>query len=102
MKKIKLGFIFGLVFGFLDVLLMVPLDMPDKTIAMAGAFFSRFAIGFLIPNTDLSVPSWLKGVIIGLLLSLPDAIITKTYVPILGTGVVGGLIFGVVESRLRK
>lgn len=94
MSNLISGLIAGLVFGILDVLLMVPLPIKDKAIAMLGSFIGRFAIGFLIPNTSLPVDPWLKGLIIGLLLSLPDAIITKTYIPIIGVGVIGGIVIG--------
>ncbi|KKS87596.1 MAG: hypothetical protein UV61_C0001G0003 [Candidatus Gottesmanbacteria bacterium GW2011_GWB1_43_11] len=100
--KIKLGLLFGLVFGLLDVLLMIPLNMPDKAVAMTGAFFGRFAIGFLIPNTSLPTPSWFRGLVVGLLISLPDAIITKAYAPILGIGMVGGILIGVISNELER
>lgn len=100
--KIKLGILLGLVFGVLDVLIMIPISMPDKIVAMAGAFFGRFAIGFCIPNMNLPVPSWAKGLIVGLLLSLPDAIITNAYGPILGIGGIGGLVIGIVSGKFEK
>ena len=34
------------------------------------------------------------GVVFGVLLSLPDAVVTKSYVPILIGGAVGGLVIG--------
>lgn len=37
---------------------------------------------------------WTKGILIGLLISLPDALITKAYLPIIGLGVIGGAIIG--------
>ncbi len=89
------GVIAGLTFGLLDISLMIPLEMQNKNIAMAG----RFAIGFLIPNTQLPVKPWLNGTIVGLLLSLPDAIITGVYAPILGIGILGGMIIGVINNR---
>jgi hypothetical protein len=46
----------------------------------------------------LPIPGWLNGLIFGVLLSLPDAIITKAYVPILTLGVIGGVIIGIVIS----
>jgi hypothetical protein len=92
------GVIAGLVFGFLDVLLMLPLQMEDKQTAMAGAFVGRFAIGFLIPLVALSIPGWVLGALVGLLISLPDAIITKTYGPILGVGIVGGVLIGLAAG----
>ena len=99
MDKVKKGIIAGLIFGIVDVLIMIPLPLPDKTLAMFGAFVNRFAIGFFVPTTNLPVSSWLKGLIIGLLLSLPDAIITKTYAPILGIGIVGGIIISFFTKK---
>ncbi|KAA3609692.1 MAG: hypothetical protein D8M58_21615 [Calditrichaeota bacterium] len=102
MNKLLTGLIAGLAFGIIDILLMMPLDMPNKNIAMAGAFFNRFAIGFLIPNTNLPFPMWLSGLLIGLLLSLPDAIITGAYIPILSVGIVGGGIIGSVLNKYSR
>ncbi len=96
MNKIISGLITGLVFGTFDVLLMIPIPMNDKPIAMLASFINRFAIGFFIATVDIPIPDWLKGLLIGLLLSLPDAIITKTYAPIIGVGIVGGIIIGFI------
>ena len=99
MSKLLLGTICGLIFGAVDVLLMIPLSFSDKTAAMTGAFINRFAIGFVIGATNLQLPGWARGLLFGLLLSLPDAIITKAWAPIIGTGIVGGLIIGFVVGR---
>ena len=79
---------------------MPPEGFADKNSAFIGAFINRFAIGLFVFTAGLSVKGWLKGLIIGLLLSLPDAIITKAYGPIIGTGVIGGLIIGMIEQQL--
>lgn len=100
MDKIIQGIIAGVIFGVADVLIMIPLPLPDKITAMAGSFFNRFAIGFFVAATDLPVPGWVKGLLIGFLLSLPDAIITKMYVPIVGIGILGGIVVGLVTSRI--
>jgi hypothetical protein len=34
-----------------------------------------------------------------LLISIPDAIVTKAYIPILATGVIGGAIIGALAPR---
>ncbi|RJQ35726.1 hypothetical protein C4559_06565 [Candidatus Microgenomates bacterium] len=101
MNKLLSGIIAGLIFGIIDVLLMVPLPIENKLTAMIASFIGRFAIGFFIAATDVPVPFWLKGILVGLLLSLPDAIITKTYAPIIGIGIVGGLIIGLILGRLQ-
>jgi len=98
MSRILLGIACGIVFGVLSVLTMIPLTFEDKRAAMLGAFVNRFAIGVVIGATSLPVAGWLQGLIFGLLLSLPDAIITKAYAPILGFGLIGGLIIGIVVS----
>lgn len=101
MNKLLSGTVSGLTFGTIDVLLMIPLPIENKVIAMLASFINRFTIGFLIANTNIPVSSWLKGLLIGLFLSLPDAIITKTYAPILGIGIVGGIIIGYLTERQK-
>jgi len=99
MNAVAFGLIAGVAFGVVDVLLMIPLDLPDKKVAMTGAFLSRFAIGFLIPLVKLPAPAWAIGSIVGLLISLPDAVITKAYGPIIGVGLLGGTLIGWAAGR---
>ena len=99
MPPLLFAVVAGVAFGIVDVLLMIPLEFPDKRTAMLGAFLSRFAIGFLIPLTRLPLSPWLAGASIGLLVSLPEAVITKSYVPILVGGVVGGALIGWASGR---
>jgi hypothetical protein len=99
MNKIAFGIIAGLVFGAIDAALMIPMSFPDKKTAIAAAFASRFAIGFLIAVTRMPIPGWVQGAIVGLLISIPDAIVTKAYAPILATGIIGGAIIGALSRR---
>jgi hypothetical protein len=94
-----LGLICGIAFGALAVLTMIPLQFPDKKAAMLGAFFNRFAIGFLIGSTHLPMAPWLGGLVVSLLVSLPSAIISKAYAPILGLGAVGGVVIGFIVGK---
>src|ERR1700759_4181599 len=95
MSTITSGIVSGIAFGALSVGLMLPLAFADKRAALLAAFCSRFAIGFVIACVQLpSWPGWAVGLLFGLLLSLPDAIITKAYAPILGVGSIGGLVIG--------
>ena len=59
---------------------------------------SRILLG-TICGLVLPWPSWAQGLIFGILLSLPDAIITKTYAPILILGAVGGVIIGLIVGK---
>ncbi len=99
MQRLYLGIVCGLIFGGLDTAMMIPLSFPDKRAAMLGAFIARFALGFVICNIKLTWPGWAVGLALGILLSLPDAIITKATVPILVSGAVGGTIIGWLAAK---
>jgi uncharacterized membrane protein len=106
MPRLWLGLIAGVIYGSLAAASMLPMQFPDKRSALTGAFLSRFAIGLLIgavigsPQVErLGAPAWLIGLAIGLLVSAPDAVITKAYAPILGMGAVGGAIIGWIVQR---
>lgn len=94
MNNIVKGLIAGIIFGTASIIPMFFMQFENKTRAMAASFISRFAIGFIIFNLELPIPNWLKGGIVGFVLSLPDAIVTGKYAPILGLGLVGGIICG--------
>ena len=99
MSRLWLGTICGLIYGALSAASMLPFSFPDKSAALAGAFLNRFAIGFVIGAARLPLPGWVQGLIFGVLLSLPDAIITKAYAPIIILGAVGGGIIGFIVGR---
>jgi hypothetical protein len=87
------------VFGIIDVLVMIPLKYENnrkRNEAMSAAFIERFMIGFLIPNVELGIHPALTGLFLGTVLSLPAAIITRAYAPIIGIGTIGGLIIGFI------
>ena len=94
MSNVLLGVVAGLVFGAAAVAMMLPMSFPDKTVALIAAFVDRFAIGVVIGCVQLPWPGWATGLAFGLLLSLPSAIITKAYAPILIVGMLGGLVIG--------
>ena len=94
MHGLLLNLVCGLGFGALAVALMLPLKFPDRRTALLAAFASRFAIGFLVPAVHLPIPMPATGAVVGLLISLPDAIVTKAYAPILVVGVAGGALVG--------
>src|SRR3977135_3214396 len=99
MSRFMLANVCGLVFGLLMVAMMLPMSFPDKRAAVLAAFFERFAIGFVVVLIDIPCSGWLIGLTIGILLSLPSALITKMFVPILGIGAVGGVIIGLIRAK---
>ena len=99
MSRLTFGLTAGILYGMASVATMLPMAFPDKRAALLGAFLNRFAIGLLIPVVVLPAPRWAIGLGLGVLLSLPDAIITKAFVPIVGLGAVGGLVIGWLAGR---
>jgi predicted ABC-type sugar transport system permease subunit len=61
MNHIPLGILLGLGCGVVDVLLMLPMKFPDKPTALAAAFCSRFAIGFIAANVTLPMHPAVTG-----------------------------------------
>src|SRR5688572_12599880 len=100
--RIWFGLVAGISFGLLDMLPMLMIELPDRTVAMFGAFASRFAIGFLIPQVTLPIPAWARGLLVALLISTPDAIITGSYQTIYTTGVLGGVLIGTMTGWLER
>ena len=99
MSRILLGVICGVAFGAIDIGIMMPMSFPDKRAAIIAAFIARFGIGFAIGAARLPWPNWVVGLAFGLLLSIPDAIITKAYAPIIGMGALGGTVIGILVGR---
>ena len=99
MSRTLFGIIAGLVFGTIAVALMLPMQFADKRTALIAAFASRFAVGLLAATVQLPMPPWARGLVVGFLISLPDAIVTKAYAPILIIGSVGGLIVAMLAAR---
>lgn len=103
MSAILLGIICGLGFGIIDVAVMLPMKFEDKrkkTEALSGAFIERFMLGFLIPNVTLDIHPAITGALIGLGLSVPAAIITRAYLPIILIGVAGGTVIGFITNAV--
>lgn len=94
------GLLAGLVFGAGAVLLMGPSAIRGQGVCARAAFVSRFSIGFITPNLDVEGPTWLVGLVTGAALSLPDALVTKAFVPVLVIGAGGGLIVGAVGQAV--
>ena len=106
MSALVVGVVCGLGFGALAAALMLPLQFPDKRAALTGAFLNRFAIGVAIgaamgsPQINaLRIPAWCTGLVLGVILSAADAVITKAYAPIIAVGAVGGAAIGWIVGR---
>ena len=89
----------GLVFGTISAGSMIKIEAPSlrqKREAMAAAFVDRFLIGFVVGPVakGLGASGLLIGALLWLGLSVPSALITRAYLPILAIGTIGGLAVG--------
>ena len=100
--RIWFGLVAGFCFALLDVVPMLFRDFSNPAVAVSSAFASRFAIGFLIPQVTMPLPAWARGLLVALLISTPDAIVTGAYVPIYMTGIVGGTLIGALTGWLER
>jgi hypothetical protein len=97
MNNIIFGLLAGIAFGLISVLIMIPIKFEnnrERHDAMVGAFIDRFMIGIIIPNITFGINPIITGILLGFGLSLPSAIISRAYAPILIIGILGGLIIG--------
>jgi hypothetical protein len=103
MDSITLGVVCGLVFGIIDVLVMLPIKVADRRKrieSLIAAFIERFMLGFIIPNVNIGLHPIAAGALLGLGLSLPTAIIVRAYAPIIGIGIIGGIIIGFITNMV--
>ena len=99
LTRLSVGILCGVLFGLADVGMTVFGNHPEMTKSMLlQAFSSRFAIGLLAANVSLGLPPVASGALVGLLISLPDAFGLKTYIGVLGTGVLFGALTGLATQ----
>lgn len=96
MKKIKIGILFGIIAGIIDV---IPMIMQKLTWdANISAFTMWIVVGFLISTIGLKINSIIKGILLAFLTLLPSAILIGwsepfTLIPIaIMTAILGGLL----------
>ena len=109
MPRLALGLFAGVFYGALSAASMLPLQFPDKRAALLGAFINRLTIGIMIgavvgaPQVDaLRLAPWVIGLATGVILSAADAVITKSYAPILVLGALGGAVIGWLVGRFGQ
>ena len=106
MKVFLLTLATGLVFGLIDILPMIKMNL-DRS-AILSAFIFYLIIPFIIYNTNLfGMPWWLKGGVITLLLALPVIILVAkeglgAAVPIIAMSIILGTLIGVVGRFVIK
>lgn len=86
--------------------LFLQFEHPDWEQELAAFWHTDVEIpatlGFFAATVRLPVPPILSGVIVGVLTSVPDAVITKAYAPIMITGVICGAISVWIVGRCGR
>jgi hypothetical protein len=76
MENILIALAIGVVAGIIDVTPMIIMKL-DKS-ALWSAFIHWVVLGLIIPFVNWGIDPWLKGLIIGELVTLPIMIIVRT------------------------
>lgn len=105
MENIILTLIIGVLAGIIDVVPMIIQKMDKYSII--SAFVQWMVVTFVIMNIDLGVASWLKGLIVAVLMASPIAVLIakkepKSVMPILIMSVVLGSIVGFAGDKFVK
>jgi uncharacterized membrane protein len=104
MRKIKIGIIFGVIAGIIDVIPMIIQKLTWD--ANISAFSMWIVVGFLIAIVDLKINSIIKGILIAFLALLPTAILIGWKEPIslipisIMTTILGGLLGFTINKML--
>ena len=69
MNRLTIALLIGALAGLLDVLPMIA--MGSNMSEMASAFLHWVVLGFVIAYIELPLPSWAKGLIVGLAAAIP-------------------------------
>jgi len=81
--------------GAIDASMVLFGKSPEKpTTVLLQPFVSRFVLGILAANVTFPAQPAVGGAIVGLLISVPEAIAMKSYAGSLGTGLVFGALTG--------
>lgn len=80
LNKIKIGIMFGIIAGLIDVIPMILQKLTWD--ANLSAFSMWVIVGFIISTSELKMNSMLKGILIAFLLLSPSAIMIGWVEPI--------------------
>ncbi len=73
MEKIVVGLGVGLIAAVIEVLLVRTYQKNKVVLSAIGAHW--LAVGLLMPHVNLGVSVWLKGIIVGVILTVPFVIL---------------------------
>ena len=105
MGKILLVLILGAAAGIIDIIPMI-LQKLDRY-SIISAFIQWVAAAFVITHIQFGVESWLKGLIVAVLMALPVIVLVmkndvKSVMPILVMSAILGSVVGLVGDRVIK
>lgn len=104
-RRIFLGLALGIVAGVLDAIPMISQNMTWD--AVLGAFSLWLVVGFMLATSSLTLPAYLKGIVIALLCLLPSLFIIGwndpfSLLPIVIITIVLGGVLGIGNHFLQS
>ncbi len=105
-KRIFISIILGLLAGGICIAGAILTNRMEFTPALIFVtIFMRVLTGFTIGITGWDIPPWLRGMIIGLLFSLPIAAFSESFdaaIVFIAAGAVYGLLIDLLLSKMKS
>jgi len=104
-NKAKAGILVGIIFGIIDIIPMILMNMAWDT--LLGAFSMCVIGGFVISTSNLKLNNTLKGTLIFFLIALPMMILVvagspRELIPMLVTNLIIGSLMGYFIGRFGE
>jgi len=105
MKRFSCFFLLGTGAGILDVAPMIAMHL--NSYACLSAFVHWLVLAFVIPFVKWPVKSWLKGIILALLLALPVMVLVAendvvSVVPMIVSSIILGSVIGILGEKIVR
>ena len=101
MEPVVLGLVCGVIFAVAEAGAVLLARWPNagrERRTLVVSVVSRFSTGLLIPTADLGVALWVTGLLLGIGLAIPVAVVSRTYAAPLGIGAVGGVVVAAIAE----
>lgn len=105
MKKIRIALSLGVVAGIIDVIPMLAMGLSMN--ATVSAFLHWVVLGLIIPYLNWSFRSWVKGMVVALISTLPIMILVvkdnpKDLIPMTISSIILGALIGLFGKKWIK
>ncbi len=94
-----------LIFRIFDVIIIISVPKKDKCKKLEtilDAFIKKFILGFITPNFNLNISFPMIKLILGFVMNLPSATITRIYLPIIRIETIAEIIIEFISYKIQS